>query len=110
MHGGDPLIGRRLITLAREARFERLEATARYSAGLAEVRKGKAAPRCFPFWAERIFVRLADGIAIWERVAAAQSARILSSNRDGPMVTVRLRMPSAHDGAEPEAVCGGLGV
>ena len=37
MHGGDPFIGGRLITLAREAGFEKLEATPSYSAGLADV-------------------------------------------------------------------------
>jgi 2-polyprenyl-3-methyl-5-hydroxy-6-metoxy-1,4-benzoquinol methylase len=77
MHGGDPSIGGRLIALAREAGFERLEATPSYSAGLADVRKG--APEMISFLgradfravafqagvpAER-YDRLADEIAIW---------------------------------------------
>jgi hypothetical protein len=77
MHGGDPLIGGRLITLAREAGFERLEATPSYSAGLADVGKGgpamisfldradfRAAAMQTGVSAER-FDRLADEIAIW---------------------------------------------
>jgi ubiquinone/menaquinone biosynthesis C-methylase UbiE len=38
MHGGDPYIGRRIITLAREAGFERLETTPSYSSSLAHAK------------------------------------------------------------------------
>jgi SAM-dependent methyltransferase len=77
MHGGDPFIGGRLITLAREAGFEHLEATPSYSVGLADVTTlgpgmisalGQADFRAAAVQAgvsaER-FDRLADEIAIW---------------------------------------------
>ena len=77
MHGGDPFIGGRLITLARKAGFEHLEATPSYSVGLADVTTlgpgmisalGQADFRAAAVRAgvsaER-FDRLADEIAIW---------------------------------------------
>jgi ubiquinone/menaquinone biosynthesis C-methylase UbiE len=77
MRGVDPFIGGRLITLAREAGFEHLEATPSYSAGLGDVTTlgrvmlsglGQGDFRAAAVQAgvspERID-RLADEIAIW---------------------------------------------
>jgi SAM-dependent methyltransferase len=94
-HGGDPFIGGRLITLAREAGFERLEATPSYSAGLSDVttlgpamisflRRAdfRAAAVQAGVSAER-FDRLADEIAIWaaseDSIAAFAECTVIGS-------------------------------